>query len=66
MKTMAYKRFKGTVEWSHEDKCYFGKLLDIRGLVSFEGDRLEELERDFKEAVDNYIYLKESKSCPKT
>ncbi|GMT49028.1 MAG: hypothetical protein IEMM0008_0567 [bacterium] len=66
MKTMAYNGFKGTIKWSHEDKCYFGELLDIRGLVSYEGDTLDRLEQDFKEAIDHYIHLKEGRICPKS
>ncbi len=63
MKTMAYKGYKGTIEYSEEDKCYYGKLLDINGLEMYEGSTLEKLEEDFKESVRDYAaFLKESKT----
>ena len=55
MKTMTYKGFTGTVEWSDDDQCYFGKLQNIDDLVMYEGSTREELEDYFREAVDYHI-----------
>lgn len=55
---MIHKGYKGSVEYSKEDKCYFGKVLDIPDLVSYEGKNLIELSKDFREAVEDYIELK--------
>lgn len=54
MTTFTYKDYSGTVEESVEDKCFRGKLLDIRGLVTYEADTLIALHRAFKDAVDDY------------
>lgn len=54
---MEYKGYKGTVEYSDRDSTYFGKVLDIKGLVSYEGRTREELKNDFEGAVDEYIDL---------
>ncbi len=54
-----YKGFKGTIEWSDEDNCFFGRVLNVKGSVSYEGSTLEELEKDFHEAVDDYISCRE-------
>src|SRR5271169_3182968 len=52
---MSYKGYTGSIEWSRPDQCYFGKILDVRGLFSYEGNDLEELKKDFYEVVDEYI-----------
>ena len=58
---MKYKGYIGTVGYSEEDKVFFGKIEGIKGLINFEGSSVDELERDFHEAVDSYIELCEAK-----
>ncbi len=55
--TMTYKGFTGTVEFSEPDGVFFGKVLGIRSLVSYEGKTAEDLIEDFHNAVDEYIEL---------
>ena len=55
---MIHKGYTGSVEYSKADKCYFGKVLGIPDLVSYEGKNLIELSKDFREAVEGYIELK--------
>ena len=57
MNTMTYKGYIGSVEISEEDNCLHGKVLFIRSLISYEGQTLQELKADFKDAVDDYIEL---------
>ena len=52
---LEYRRYLGTVEFSADDKCFFGKIQGINDLVLFEGESVSELERSFKEAVDDYL-----------
>jgi len=52
---MEYNGYYAKIEYSDEDGCFFGKLMDIDDLVLFEGETVEELKKDFKEAVDYYI-----------
>lgn len=52
---MKYKGYWGSVEYSEEDNCLFGKILGIRGLISYEGQSVEELKKYFHEAVDEYF-----------
>ena len=53
--TMKYKSYTGSVEFSQEDGVFFGLILGIRSLISYEGKTAEELLQDFKESVDFYI-----------
>lgn len=52
-----YKNYYGSVEYSSEDDCFYGKLLAINDLITFEGKSTEELKQSFHEAVDDYLLL---------
>lgn len=52
---LSYKNYNGTVEYSKEDKCLFGKVIGIKSLLSYEGSSVEELEDDFKSVIDEYL-----------
>ena len=60
MKNLEYKGYTGSIEYSSEDRLLYGKVLGIRGLVSYEGDTGVDLEKDFHEAID--VYLGDCKS----
>lgn len=55
--TMEYKGYVGSVEFSPEDALFFGKVLGIRALVSYEGTDARSLVADFHSAVDDYLAL---------
>lgn len=55
MKTLSYKNYTGSLEFSIEDNILFGKVLGIKSLISYEGKTIEELIKDFHVAVDDYL-----------
>ena len=55
--TMTYKGYIGSVEFSEEDGVFFGKVLGIRSLISYEGTNAKGLVKDFHGAVDEYLEL---------
>lgn len=55
--TMEYKGYLGSVEFSEADGVFFGKVLGIRALISYEGATAKELVEDFHGAVDDYLAL---------
>jgi len=57
MDTMEYKGYRGTVRYSAEDRLLHGRILGIADMVSFEGAGVGELEKAFREAVDDYLAL---------
>ena len=57
--TIKYKGYIGSVEYSDEDKCFFGKIELIDDLVTFEATSVEELELNFKNCVDEYLETRE-------
>jgi len=54
--TIEYNGYIGSIEYSAEDKCFFGKLEMIDDLVTFEATSADELESNFHNAVDEYIH----------
>lgn len=54
-KILNYKSYRGTVEYSEKDKVFYGEVLGIKGLISYEGRTIEELKQDFQGAVDDYL-----------
>lgn len=60
--TMTYRGYVGSVEFSDADGVFFGKVQDVRSLISYEGETLEALEADFREAVDAYLELCQEKA----
>jgi predicted HicB family RNase H-like nuclease len=58
---MEYKGYYGTVEFSADDNVLFGKVLGINGLISFEGDNLQNLKKDFEDAIDDYLEMCDEK-----
>ena len=55
--TMEYKGYLGSVEFSEEDALFYGKVMGIRALISYEGTNAAELVTDFHGAVDDYLEL---------
>ena len=53
--TMQYKGYIGSVEFSEPDALFYGKVLGIRSLISYEGTNATELINDFHGAVDEYL-----------
>ncbi|MCF8360890.1 MAG: type II toxin-antitoxin system HicB family antitoxin [Prolixibacteraceae bacterium] len=56
MKNLEYKGYTGSIEYSKDDDLLYGKVLGIKGLISYEGITGKELEDDFKEAINAYLY----------
>lgn len=55
--TMKYRDYLGNVEYSAEDNCFYGKILGINDLVTFEGMSVAELKNAFEESVEDYLTL---------
>jgi predicted HicB family RNase H-like nuclease len=50
-----YKSYIGSVEFSEEDAVFHGKVIGIKPLISFEGDSVTAMTKDFQDAVDEYL-----------
>ena len=57
---LKYKGYTGSVEYSEEDKCLFGKVQGMaKDSITYEGSTVEELTADFE--GDDYLALCEEK-----
>ena len=52
---MTYKNYIGSVEYSTDDEVFHGKIEFITDTVLYEGSSVEELKRNFQEAVEDYL-----------
>ena len=52
-----HKGFLGSVHFSAEDECFFGKIEGIDDLVTFEGQDVKVIKKSFRKAVEDYIEL---------
>jgi len=56
MNKLEYKGYYGSIEYSKDDDCLFGKVLGMPdNLISYEGDTATGLYTDFKDAIDTYL-----------
>ncbi|MDR1971852.1 MAG: type II toxin-antitoxin system HicB family antitoxin [Treponema sp.] len=52
---MEYKEYMGAVEYDPEAKIFHGDVINTRDIITFQGTTVEELERAFKDSIDDYI-----------
>lgn len=66
MNTLNYKGYTGSVEVSEPDNCLYGKVLDLPNdtLISYEGDTVADLRKDFQSAIDDYILYCQETGIP--
>ena len=56
MNNLEYKGYYGSIEYSKEDKCLYGKVLGMtKDSITYEGNTVEELENDFRDAIESYL-----------
>ncbi len=59
---MKYKGYWAEVRYSDEDECFCGKIEGLKNTsITFEGQTVKELKKDFKDAID--FYLNNCKVC---
>lgn len=52
---LEYRGYMGRVEFSAKDRLFHGKIEFINDPVTFEDTSVEQLEEEFKDAVDDYL-----------
>lgn len=59
---MHYEGYWGSVEFSEQDALFFGKVMGVRSLISYEGTTAKALVANFHGAVDDYLDLREQRN----
>ena len=52
---LRYRGFVGHAEYDESASVFHGEVLDTRDVITFEGTIVQELEKAFRESVDDYI-----------
>ena len=53
---MIYKGYWAEIKYSDEDRCFYGTIEGLpSSSISFEGQNVKELRKDFEEAIDLYL-----------
>ena len=63
---MKYKEYWAEIKYSDEDECFCGVIEGLKNTsISFEGETVKELKKDFKDAIDYYLeYCKKENKEP--
>ncbi len=62
---MKYKGYQGHVSYDEEAKIFHGEIVGLRDVVTFQGTSVKELEKAFKDSIDEYLnFCKELKRAP--
>jgi predicted HicB family RNase H-like nuclease len=57
-----YKGFKGVAAYSDVDKVFFGRVIDIKDVITFQADVKEIIEKEFQESIDDYLEFCKSRN----
>jgi len=55
MNTMSHRGYTARVELDDRDNIFVGRILGIRGIISFHGETVARLRAEFSQAVDEYL-----------
>ncbi|MEL4896214.1 type II toxin-antitoxin system HicB family antitoxin [Crocosphaera sp. Alani8] len=52
---MKYKEYKAVIEYDEDDRLFFGRVVNIRDIIIFDGLSVDELEQAFQTVIKQYI-----------
>jgi len=52
---MEYKGYLGAVEYDAQAKIFHGDIINTRDVITFQGTTVKEIERAFKDSINDYI-----------
>ena len=52
---MEYKGYLGQVEYDDEAGIFHGEVVNLRDVITFQGESVDELRRALRESVDDYL-----------
>ena len=50
-----YKGYAGKIEYIEDAKIFHGQVLGVKDIITFQGTSVDELEKAFKDSVDDYL-----------
>lgn len=62
MGLLKYKGYTGSEDYCEEDNCLYGKVLGMsKDMITYEGQDVNELRKDFEGAIDDYLIVCKAK-----
>ena len=58
---MTYKSFVAKVEFDSEAKLFHGEVIGTQDVITFQGKSVSELEKAFKDSIEDYVKFCEKK-----
>jgi len=52
---MRYKGYEAVVEFDDEAEIFHGEVINIRDVITFQGDNVKNLKQAFHDSVDDYL-----------
>ena len=52
---MEYKGYLGAVEYDSDAKIFHGDVINTRDVITFQGTTVKEIEKAFKDSINDYI-----------
>ena len=52
---MKYKAYEAVIRFDEGDQILRGRVLNVRDVISFHGESIEEVRQAFEEAIDDYL-----------
>jgi predicted HicB family RNase H-like nuclease len=52
---LKYKGYAGHVEYDDDSGVFHGEVVDLRDVITFQGRSVDEIERAFRESIDDYL-----------
>ena len=52
---MKYKGYEAVIEYDEVDRLFFGRVINTRDVISFDGTTVEELQQSFEAVIDEYL-----------
>ena len=52
---MEYRGYRAVVSLDYEASVFHGEVVDTRGVIFFEGTSVEQLNKEFRLSIDDYL-----------
>ncbi|MEA5515882.1 type II toxin-antitoxin system HicB family antitoxin [Nodularia sp. UHCC 0506] len=52
---MKYKGYEAIVEFDDEAEIFHGEIVNIRDVVTFQGDNVKDLKQAFEDSIEDYL-----------
>ena len=52
---MEYKGYFAKVDFIDDDNIFHGEIINLRDVITFEGETVDELKQAFQDSVDDYL-----------